>query len=199
MLTLSLAEKLESYEKLVDDHLTARFNLKIIEGVKGNTVMSEMQSGAESAAAYLKMSPEQRAKSTLFSSRSEAEAVQLAFYQNLQSINTLVTAEFNNFKKGLKGIDKENGKNITLEIVDNILTPQWKNTRGNYNSKTGVLTINTSNLTSGVTKHEFNHILLSSLKGVEGAPVKLRSVIEADVDAAMKKYGKSFFLQIDGY
>ena len=191
-------EKLESYEKLVDDHLTARFNLKIIEGVKGNTVMSEMQSGAESAAAYLKMSPEQRAKSTLFSSRSEAEAVQLAFYQNLQSINTLVTAEFNNFKKGLKGIDKENGKNITLEIVDNILTPQWKNTRGNYNSKTGVLTINTSNLTSGVTKHEFNHILLSSLKGVEGAPVKLRSVIESDVDAAMKKYGKSFFLQIDG-
>ena len=191
-------ENLKDYEKLVDDHLTARFNLKIIEGVKGNTVMSEMQSGAESAEAYLKMSPEQRAKSTLFSSRSEAKAVQLAFYQNLQSINTLVTAEFNNFKKGLKGIDKENDKNITLEIVDNILTPQWKNTRGNYNSKTGVLTINTSNLTSGVTKHEFNHILLSSLKGVEGAPVKLRSVIEADVDAAMKKYGKSFFLQIDG-
>ena len=185
-------EELKGYEKLVDDHLTSKFNLTIIEGIKGDTVMSEMQYSAESAARYLEMSPEQRAKSTEFSSVEEANSVRTAFYDNLQSINTLVNTEFNNFKEGLRGTDTD-GKDIKLNIVDNT-KPQWQNTRGNYNPETGVLTINTSNLKSGVTRHEFNHILLSSLKGVEGAPIKLRNVIENEIDAALRKANQVFFI-----
>ena len=185
---------LKIYETLVNDYFTSNFNLQMIEGFLGETAMNDLKYSANRAEAYLTSTPEQRAKSTEFSSREEALNVQAEFNSRLQKLNSMANAEFENFKKarnkaGDKSVDK-----YEIRIVDNTTdNGAYKNIRANLTDN--ILRVNTSNLNAGTLKHEFNHMLLATLSGAEGAPVKLKSTIEATVDRAMRNANKLFFYE----
>ena len=183
---------LKIYETLLNDYFTSNFNLKMIEGFLGETAMNDLKYSANRAEAYLTSTPEQRAKSTEFSSREEALNVQAEFNSRLQKLNSLAKAEFKNFKEGRNEAGDKSVNKYEIEIVDNTTdNGAYKNIRANLTDN--ILRVNTSNLNAGTLKHEFNHMLLATLSGTEGAPVKLRSTIEATVDRAMRNANKLFF------
>tara|TARA_R110002050_G_scaffold18183_5_gene53236 strand:- start:1835 stop:11044 length:9210 start_codon:yes stop_codon:yes gene_type:complete len=185
---------LKTYETTLNDFVTSKFNLQIAEGFLGESAMNDLKYSADRAEAYLTSTPEQRAKSTEFSSREEALNVQDAFNSRLQKLNSMANAEFENFKRarnkaGDKSVDK-----YEIKIVDNTTdNGAYKNIRANLTDN--ILRVNTSNLNAGTIKHEFNHLLLATLSKAEGAPVKLKSTIEATVDRAMRNANKLFFYE----
>ena len=187
---------LKTYETTLNDFITSKFNLQIAEGFLGESAMNDLKYSADRAEAYLTSTPEQRAKSTEFSSREEARNVQSAFNSRLQKLNTMSKAEFQNFKKGREKSGDKSTSNIELVIVDNKTdNGRWKNIRGNINEEGNIFRLNTSNLNAGAIKHEINHILLATLSKAPGAPVKLKSTIETTVDRAMRNANKLFFYE----